>query len=262
MRCLARPSRTATGFTLVELLVVVAIIALLVAILLPALRRARLQSQTVRCLANLYEIAKGWQMYVDDQAGCFLQGMNVNVNYGGRQGTAAGHGDIDGTQPENWPKPLNRYLGLEPVLTQGGEIYHCPADRGAAIVQPTSFTYFGTSYATNQFLIGQNQRPVLPMDPCRDLIIAINKQLRKLTITRVTVNPANLVLIGDYGWWTSYAFNDLRHFEWHELVDTHGIAFLDGHARLVRFRKGLHVAPDYTVIPFEDLIGLAAQCQE
>jgi prepilin-type N-terminal cleavage/methylation domain-containing protein len=54
------------AFTLIEVLVVVAIIALLVAILLPSLARARDQAQTVACASNIHQLFYGWTMYAQD----------------------------------------------------------------------------------------------------------------------------------------------------------------------------------------------------
>jgi prepilin-type N-terminal cleavage/methylation domain-containing protein/prepilin-type processing-associated H-X9-DG protein len=62
------------GFTLVELLVVIGIIALLIAMLLPALNKARAQAKTTACLSNLRSIGQGIAIYVANNKGTLPYG--------------------------------------------------------------------------------------------------------------------------------------------------------------------------------------------
>lgn len=57
------------GFTLVELLVVIGIIALLLAVLLPALNKARLAGMSIQCAANLRSIGQAIHLYAADWKG-------------------------------------------------------------------------------------------------------------------------------------------------------------------------------------------------
>jgi prepilin-type N-terminal cleavage/methylation domain-containing protein/prepilin-type processing-associated H-X9-DG protein len=60
------------GFTLVELLVVIGIIALLISILMPALSRAKTSARTTQCLSNIRQLTIAYQMYTNNNKGKFM----------------------------------------------------------------------------------------------------------------------------------------------------------------------------------------------
>jgi prepilin-type N-terminal cleavage/methylation domain-containing protein len=71
------------AFSLIELLVVIGIIGILLAILMPALRRVRLQAQTIACQSNMRQIGQAMMIYATENRGWLFPpdaGLSVPIN--------------------------------------------------------------------------------------------------------------------------------------------------------------------------------------
>ena len=112
-----RSSRAFAGFTLLELLVVIAIIALLVALLLPALSGAMGRARSASCKNHLYQLGVALQMYVHDNRtqyprGAWFEQLRAyyDVNWTNRAYHCPGYkGRITGITPSLPHDPLGSY---------------------------------------------------------------------------------------------------------------------------------------------------------
>jgi prepilin-type N-terminal cleavage/methylation domain-containing protein len=104
------------GFSLAEVLVVIAIIALLAALLLPALSRSKASAQRTYCLNNLRQIGIGVQLYAADHGDTLPAASNVT----GRVMTTNHWGVF-------YRRLINSYVA-RPASSPQDKLFACPAD--------------------------------------------------------------------------------------------------------------------------------------
>ena len=121
------------GFSLVELLIVIGIIALLLAILLPAAGAAREHSRRVKCMSNLRQLTAAWLMYANDNKGRLcsseMQDAKPGPNTGFTDYTLAG---IPSNQLAgnfwSWIADGNITRGVLWPYLKTLDVYYCPND--------------------------------------------------------------------------------------------------------------------------------------
>jgi len=117
-----------TGFTLIELLVVITIIAVLAAMLLPALNRAKESARTRHCLGQMRQIGLAARLYADENRDEFPRSQHTAFSSG---------------QP-TWGKAIAEHLGqnIQNWTNLLRSIYKCPTDRRTAPWSYAQNVYF------------------------------------------------------------------------------------------------------------------------
>jgi prepilin-type N-terminal cleavage/methylation domain-containing protein/prepilin-type processing-associated H-X9-DG protein len=118
------------GFTFTELLVVVAIIAVMAAILFPVFARAREKARQTSCLSNIKQLGLAWLQYAQD-----YDGDTVPVQIGPVAAYTLPNGNIT-SGFIYWPTLLFPYA-------QNVQVYNCPSNSYAWQVESTTASSYG-----------------------------------------------------------------------------------------------------------------------
>jgi prepilin-type N-terminal cleavage/methylation domain-containing protein len=145
----------APAFTLVEMLVVIAVIAILAGLLLPALARAKEQAKSAKCVSNLHQIFVAMTMYVDENEGGMLHNVPSQGIPNNGQWTPNPRSSLI-LAPDHpyayWGVAYYEYAG------RTREIWRCPSARVVDEWRETGLTYpsefwLDSSYGINKFLV-------------------------------------------------------------------------------------------------------------
>jgi prepilin-type N-terminal cleavage/methylation domain-containing protein len=233
------PANGAAGFNLVELLVVITVIAVMAALLLPAISKAKQQATAAACLNNQKQLAAALHMYTQDNSDRIVQMADYKT---GQMFYPAG-GFWAGPQPgPNWNNASDAFAAAVAGLQTSNAlyfycnnvgVYHCPADPRLLNI-PTSKGPNGWAYDSYSRTENMGGEPY-------DNYFGAGATYTKMSAVTQPGGTFSMMEAGDWrgynvGTWAvdwirpnSFAWQDAPAM-WHINVCT--IGFADGHGEL------------------------------
>lgn len=244
-----RPTHQPIAFSLIELLVAIAIIALLAGLLLPALGRARAKGQGIVCLNQHRQLILAFSLYSDEHD----QWLPYNFGVEGTRRTAASGRNLNWVnnvmtwelEAENTNAWLATAGDFGTYLRGSGTIYRCPADSVVSDLQKSA------GWSQRRRSVSMNAMVGNAGDFTRDGSNVNNPGYQQFFKESEITEPSRIFVfieehpdsIND-----GYFLNNAYSHEWHDLPASYhdrsgNLVFADGHAETHRWGRASTLPP-------------------